>query len=183
MAGYFTEQALNFLKDLQTRADDVAAEVSKDVGKRADEYAMRIMIPVARAEIRGRYLEAANKWYDAYSPKKYRRTYGLRDVLKLTDPGSDGVGWMTEGSIVKPSWNGGSYDIYASVFEGGAHGGPVHGHPPTYSTPIPKLFGLFDESSEQYQEVYEYLQQLVEETGQDYFAEHFPEEFEKRFSI
>lgn len=183
MAGGYTEMAQQWIAGLNARAEVVRREVEKDVGKAADEYAFRIMIPVARDEIRGRFLEAANKWYAAYSPQMYRRTYGLRDVLKLTNPGNDGIGWMTEGSIVKPSWNGGSYDIYASVFEGGAHGGPVNGHPPTYSEPIPKMFGLFDEGSEQYQEVYEYLQELIQETGQEYFAEHFPQEFEKRFSF
>lgn len=177
----FNEQFMAFLQDLRIRADTVAEEVSRDVGKKADEYAMRIMIPVARGEIRGRYLEAADKWYAAFNPQRYRRTYGLRDVFKLTDPGGGGIGWMLELPIMRDSWSGGSYDIYDYIFLLGSHGGPVGGHKPTYTTPIHKLFGLLDESSEQYQEVYEYLQSMIEETEQEYFGENFPIEFERRF--
>lgn len=188
MAGYIEELTKKYLAELQERASRISEEVSSSVGKEADKHAMEVMIPVAKKEVSTLYIDAANEWYNAYQvdigePKKYKRQHSLRNALIIADSGDGGFGWVVEEEMMKPSWSGGAYNIYNYIFEKGSHGGPVNGHPPKYSTSIPELFGLFDESSDQYQETYKMLQGMFDESGQEYFDANFPYEFQKYFSL
>jgi hypothetical protein len=177
MAGYWEEWTKNYVRRVQERAQEVAIEVTNELGKEADEYAFKIMLPVARHGVTEAYKDAAEAWYGAYSPSHYGRGYSLYNAMQMNDYGGKGVGWQFSESMAKPSWGGGSFNIYGGVFMGGAHGGPVHGRSPASSTPIPALF----EAS--VDELVSYLQDEIYKIGQGYFEEHFSERFNRRFTL
>lgn len=157
------------LVPMQQRAQAAADQVAREVGQEADEYAFKIIKPVAREAAELEYRGAVSNWYNAYSPKRYHRSYGFYNQLRFTDPGSNGIGWEIPEEMIKPSWNGGSYNIYGLVFQAGYHGGPVRGHMSPSSTPIPEMF------DEGIASVQEDLQEQIYELGAQYFREHAPE--------
>ena len=179
MAGYFGDLVKKQLADLQTRAQTVADEVSREVGREADSYAFKIVTPALRAAAETYFHDAAAQWYSAYSPVKYQRGWSLYDTMRITDPGEGGVGWLSDDSALnKPSWGGGTYNIYGLVFEGGHHGGPVHGRIAASSTPIPTIFETSMEEN-----VYPDIQEQIYQLGQQYYEEHFAPRFEQRFYL
>ena len=53
--GYFQEMMMKRLEDIQVRAQQVADNVAKEVGKEADQYALRMIIPEAEYELRSAF--------------------------------------------------------------------------------------------------------------------------------
>lgn len=157
------------LAPMQKAAQEAADTVAREVGREADEYAFKIIKPVAREAAEREFEESVTNWYGAYSPKRYNRSFGFYNAIQFNDPGSNGIGWEIKENMIKPSWNGGSYNIYGLVFKAGYHGGPVHGHMQPKSTPIPELFESAI-TDLQYD-----LQQQIYELGAQYFREHAPE--------
>lgn len=173
--GYFQEMMMKRLEDIQERAQQVADNVAKEVGKEADQYALRMIIPEAEYELRSAFRNATAAWYNAYSPKKYSRSFSLFDAMNIDTGGNMSIGWLYKEDMSKPSWGGGSFNIYGLVFEGGSHGGPVHGRAPVKSTPIPVLF------EREMPRIHDRLQRSINDYGQRYFAENFNTRFQQRF--
>lgn len=167
----FTQSFITrYIAKLKTNIDAAAAQASQEVGKAADKYAFEAVIPELEEEMKLAYWNATSAWYRAYVPKEYGRSHSLYDALKFKRPGDMSFGWeYKEEDMVKPSWNGGSYNIYGRVFNGGSHGGPVHGHPPVRTTAIPVLFDQL------LPEVQSVIQDRINDLGQEYYATHFEE--------
>lgn len=166
---YIEKMIQKRLGPMQRAAQEAADRVAREVGREADEYAFKVIKPAARQATEQEFEEAVSNWYGAYSPRRYNRSFGFYNAIRFTDPGSNGIGWEIKEDMTKPSWNGGSYNIYGLVFQAGYHGGPVYGRMPSKSTPIPDMFeeGIADAQ--------DYLQQQVYELGAQYFREHAPE--------
>ena len=153
---------------IREKVDAAAEQAKKEVGKAADEYAFETALPDLEEQMNVAYWNATSSWYRAYTPKKYNRSYGFYNSLGFKKPGDMSFGWeFKDSEMVKPSWNGGSYNVYGKVFVGGAHGGPVHGHSPSKSTPIPKLFEEF------LPDVHDAIQNEIDALGQEYYSAHF----------
>ena len=168
MAGYFENMVMRRFAKLKASADAAAAKAAQEVGKEADRYAFETVLPELEEELRVAYWNATSAWYRAYIPKQYSRSYSFYNSLDIKSPGDMTFGWEYKDSeMVKPSWNGGSYNVYGRVFNGGSHGGPVRGHPPVKSTPIPTLL---DELTP---DVQSSIQRRIDVLGQEYFETHF----------
>ena len=180
---FFQQKIEKELERILQKAERVKEEVSEEVGREADAYALESVIPFAEVEILSAYLGSSAAWYNAYSPKKYKRTYGLYDALIFggnADVEENAIGWQFDDTNMnRPSWGGGSYNIYKLVFEGGAHGGPVHGRPPKVTTPIPELFAAELER----RDVHGMIQEKINQYGQEYFASHLHQRFQERFTL
>ena len=170
MAGYFENLVKQRFAKLQEKADIAAQTAAKEVGKEADKYAFNTVVPELEEALKDAYQESTAAWYNAYTPKKYSRAYSLFNGMQIDNPGDMTFGWSyKDEDMDKPSWGGGTYNIYSRVFVGGAHGGPVRGHRPARSTPIPTLLeskthGIQDQ-----------IQGKIDFYGQQYFSEHFGE--------
>lgn len=176
--GFFQDMMSKELEKIQQRAQKVADEVTAEVGKEADEYAIKSVVPLAESELKSAYHNSAAAWYNAYSPKKYQRSFSLYNALLFDNEGGTAIGWKFDDSIMnKRSWRGGTYNIYSLVFEGGAHGGPVHGRSPVSTTPIPVMFDV------EVVGIQKMLQDRINQYGQEYFASHFQQRFYERFSL
>lgn len=170
MAGYFENMVMRRFAKLQANANAAADQAAREVGKAADQYAFESVLPELEDELKLAYWNATSAWYRAYIPKMYSRSHSFYNALDIKQPESMAFGWEYKADdMVKPSWNGGSYNVYGRVFLGGAHGGPVRGRAPAQSTPIPDLL---DELTPEIQSM---IQWKIDLLGQEYFESHFKE--------
>lgn len=168
MAGYFESMVMERLSKFQAKANRAAQKAAMEVGKDADKHAFESVLPELKENVTVAYLNATAMWYRAYIPKKYNRTYGFYGDLDIQTPGDMTFGWTyLDQDMNKPSWGGGSYNIYDRVFLGGRHGGPVRGHRPARTTPIPAIL------EKSLKDIQAYIQNRIDYFGQQYFQDHF----------
>ena len=168
MAGYFENMIKRHLEKLQKEVDAASSKAAKEVGKEADEYAFRTALPELEENMRLAYLASTAAWYRAYIPKKYSRSHSFYDALEIeSDPDEMSFGWQyKDDEMDKPSWSGGTYNVYNRVFDQGRHGGPVHGRKSVQTTSIPALL------DKQTREIQSYTQERINVYSQQYFKEN-----------
>lgn len=168
MAGYFEKMLTRRLSYLQEQANIAADRAAKEVGKEADKYAFDSVVPELEEALKVAYWDATSTWYRAYIPKKYTRTHSFYNMLEIESPGDMTFGWeYRDQDMFKPSWGGGSYNVYGAVFDGGAHGGPVYGRRPVRTASITKLL------EKATPEIQDFIQGKMDALGQEYFDAHF----------
>lgn len=131
------------LSNLHRIANETLAVLERETKKEGD-LALQEFGRYQSEKIRDLFLDAVQRFYDAYSPSIYSRTYGLADLLNIQTDSNGIVIYDTAEDLIDPSnmhtgRSGNSLfeKVYMHGWHGGAEDGPDHPAPgvPYYRAP------------------------------------------------
>lgn len=117
-----------------------AVEYIKQLDEEAYKAALKKYIPLYKQELEDVYVKAAQEWYDAYAPKRYKRNYSIKNMFDVQwNEGKSELGWNFLSERMTKGKNG--YSLYEPVFIQGWHGGAsVWGKTCVRTTPVIDIF-------------------------------------------
>lgn len=130
---------MSFVQRARAAAQNIIRQLD-ELDEQAFNSALKSCVPLFKEELEKTYVEAATAWYNAYTPKRYKRNYSIKNMFDAQwDDGTNEFEYnylserMTEGK------NG--YSLYEPVFVQGWHGGAsVWGKTCVKTTPVIDIF-------------------------------------------
>jgi len=129
-----------------------------ELDEQAYNLALKSCVPLFKKELEKEYVEAASAWYDAYTPKRYKRNYSIKNMFDAQwNSRTNEFGYNYLSERMTKGKNG--YSLYEPVFIQGWHGGAsVWGKTCVKTTPVidifnPKIERLTDEYNKKINEM------------------------------
>lgn len=130
---------MSFVDRARAAAQSAVRQLDK-LDEQAYNKALKLYVPLLKEELEKAYVEAATAWYNAYTPKLYRRNYSIKNMFDVQWDGStNNFGYTYLSERMTKGKNG--YSLYEPVFIQGWHGGAsAWGKTCVRTTPVIDLF-------------------------------------------